>query len=501
MNKLLLTLALLLSNLAQATEPANAQAESTTASTSQKQTVSKATLKKDKPAAVKTIDLKTAYKREYAFLDAQKRELHKRLRNFKKKAANDERKLINKIDNLERGSVTRSETIDQVSAELNSAEQKNMTGIERNEALLMTYSQAESTLKKYNIETDTKVNYTLGTDQEKVSFLFAKALGLVKQLGELRKTEGKFFLNSGKEVEGNIVLLGNIAAFGISSEGSGALVPAGAGNLKLWREPAEQIALAFDENEQPEQLKLFLFESREQAIEETPEKTWLSVIESGGVIGWIIVALGGLALILILVRIYLLFSNSSDTQKLTRQITQHLQNNEMQQAKQICQLGSCAITRVMESTLRHIKDDRDHMEDIISEAILQESSVLNRFGTSILVIASVSPLLGLLGTVTGMISTFDIITEFGTGDPKLLSGGISIALVTTELGLIVAIPTLLFGSLLSAWSENIKLDMEVAALQITNTLLSSSEQGKVIVDMNIADGLNDPLMVAAAKTA
>jgi len=97
---------------------------------------------------------------------------------------------------------------------------------------------------------------------------------------------------------------------------------------------------------------------------------------------------------------------------------------------------------------------------------------LNRFGSLILVVANVAPLLGLLGTVTGMISTFDIITEFGTGDPKLLSEGISIALVTTEVGLAVAIPTLLFGNILSGWAERIKDDMEKAALRAINTYQS-----------------------------
>lgn len=115
------------------------------------------------------------------------------------------------------------------------------------------------------------------------------------------------------------------------------------------------------------------------------------------------------------------------------------------------------------------------MEDIITEAILQESSILNKFSSTILVIAAVSPLLGLLGTVTGMIETFDIITEFGTGDPKLLSGGISVALVTTELGLIVAIPILLLGTLLASWSESIKLEMERVALKVTNIILSMPE--------------------------
>ena len=117
-----------------------------------------------------------------------------------------------------------------------------------------------------------------------------------------------------------------------------------------------------------------------------------------------------------------------------------------------------------------------------------------RFGSAILVIASVSPLLGLLGTVTGMISTFDVITEFGTGDPKLLSGGISIALVTTKLGLIIAIPALLVGSLLSAWARNIKRDMEHAALRVTNEFLGKPEREQLACfeDSDTALASNNP---------
>ena len=138
-------------------------------------------------------------------------------------------------------------------------------------------------------------------------------------------------------------------------------------------------------------------------------------------------------------------------------------------ALEACKKRKGSTSRVVSAALRNLDRDREHLEDIISEAILHESSHLNRFGSMIMVIAAVAPLLGLLGTVTGMISTFDIITEFGTGDPKLLSGGISIALITTEVGLAVAIPALLFGNLLSGWAEGIKDDMEKAALRIINT--------------------------------
>ena len=100
---------------------------------------------------------------------------------------------------------------------------------------------------------------------------------------------------------------------------------------------------------------------------------------------------------------------------------------------------------------------------------MNESSKIDRFGSVILVIAAVSPLLGLLGTVTGMIGTFDIITEFGTGDPKLLSSGISEALITTKYGLIVAIPLLLLGNVLSGWGLRTKNHLEQAALHMINT--------------------------------
>jgi len=249
------------------------------------------------------------------------------------------------------------------------------------------------------------------------------------------------------------------------------LVPAGGGEFKIWKEPSADSAIALSKNQQPEMLQLFIFESRTQAIDEMAEKTVIEIVQSGGIIGWVIVGLGGLTLLMVLVRIYLLRANSSNTYQLSDQVIQQVIAGDLEAAKKSCEASSAAITRVLSNTLRHLKDDRDHMESVVHEAILRESSVLDRFGSAILVIASVSPLLGLLGTVTGMIATFDVITEFGTGDPKLLSGGISIALVTTKLGLIVAIPALLVGSVLSSWSRNIKRDMEHAALRVTNAFL------------------------------
>lgn len=468
LNRLIIVLLLAGAGVAYAEQQQSAAPATQTQVTATKDGAAASSGKPDNKATA--VDMETAYKREFAFLEAQKRELKQRLDAYKSKAAAEESKLDQKIGRLEQSSVDNAAEIDNLEAQLAEAERTAAALDERSEVLEMTFSQAETTLENYGVTTD-KVPESQQSDDQKLKYLFAEALGLVRRLGDMRTETGKFYLRDGKETQGKIVKLGNIAAFGVSEQGNGALAPAGGDNMKLWKEPTADVARQLAANTQPDLLKIFLYESHNKAIDERPEKTWLSIIESGGIIGWVIVVLGGIGLLLILIRCYLLYMNSKNNKKITEQVVDLVAKGDLQQAKQVCSKESCAITRVLSSTLRHLKDDRDHMDDIVSEAILNESGPINRYGAAILVIASVAPLLGLLGTVTGMISTFDIITEFGTGDPKLLSSGISVALVTTELGLIVAIPTLMCGSLLTAWASDIKRDMEKSTLTITNAVL------------------------------
>jgi len=103
----------------------------------------------------------------------------------------------------------------------------------------------------------------------------------------------------------------------------------------------------------------------------------------------------------------------------------------------------------------------------LEEALLRELPGIRRGLPLLAVLAGIAPLLGLLGTVAGMIETFQAITLFGTGDPKLLSSGISQALVTTELGLVVAIPLVLLRSLIATRSNALIqiLDEQSSALK------------------------------------
>ena len=109
-----------------------------------------------------------------------------------------------------------------------------------------------------------------------------------------------------------------------------------------------------------------------------------------------------------------------------------------------------------------------NLEEILFEKILSAQPTLERFLPFMALTAASAPLLGLLGTVTGMIKTFTLITIFGTGDAKSLSSGISEALVTTELGLIVAIPSLILHGLLSRMAKQKVGDLEQISVSFIN---------------------------------
>ncbi|MBT1450391.1 MotA/TolQ/ExbB proton channel family protein [Glaciecola sp. XM2] len=163
-------------------------------------------------------------------------------------------------------------------------------------------------------------------------------------------------------------------------------------------------------------------------------------VEQGGLVGYIILIVGAIGLALALERF---FSLAVIRAKVNRQLKSDTfkDNNP---------LG-----RIMMVKDKYPNADTESLELHLTEAILGEVPKLSRFLTIIKIISVVAPLMGLLGTVTGMINTFQAITLFGTGDPKLMAGGISQALVTTVLGLVVAIPTTLLYAMLNTRSKNI----------------------------------------------
>ena len=213
---------------------------------------------------------------------------------------------------------------------------------------------------------------------------------------------------------------------------------------------------------------MYLYEDLDELAEVTSGQTFAETIEGGGVIGIVILIIGVASLLLIILRSVFLSrigrSDKAGVEKTFAAVKQGNLDGALAEAKKL----PGAMGRVLTSTVYGLKVDPENIEDVISESVLNEQPTLDRFRSAISVFAAVAPLLGLLGTVTGMISTFDVITQFGTGDPQLLSGGISEALITTELGLAVAIPTLLIGNLLASWADRITSNLEVSALRMVN---------------------------------
>ena len=181
-------------------------------------------------------------------------------------------------------------------------------------------------------------------------------------------------------------------------------------------------------------------------------------VEQGGFIGYVIIILGAIGMILALERIMFLIIT-------TRKVSDQMR---LQEVKRDNPLG-----RIMLTYEQHKKLPLESLELKLGEAILRERGPLEKHLTMIKIISVIAPLLGLLGTVTGMINTFQTITLFGTGDPKLMAGGISQALVTTVLGLSVAIPVVFFHTLASTRSKAV---ISVLEEQSTGLVAEKAEQ-------------------------
>ncbi len=197
-------------------------------------------------------------------------------------------------------------------------------------------------------------------------------------------------------------------------------------------------------------------------------------LRAGGPIVWPIGLIALAALFIVVHKIYFLNRVHSNTGKYMTQVNRLGEQGKWEKAEELVKARRdkrSPVNNVIEAGLSARKQDRETLESVLQESILRELPVVERGLSVLAVLGAVAPLLGLLGTVTGMIDTFRVITLFGTGDPKLMSGGISEALVTTELGLAVAIPIMLLHTILSRRAEKIIGDMEEKAVALTNIIL------------------------------
>ncbi len=204
------------------------------------------------------------------------------------------------------------------------------------------------------------------------------------------------------------------------------------------------------------------------------------IIRAGGPLMWPILLCSVVAVAIVVERLWTLSPRRVNPAELTDKIwklvqTRTLTDRHVEALEQNSPLG-----RVLASGLANRDRGRDIMKEVIEDTGRHVVHELERFLDALGTIAAVTPLLGLLGTVTGMISAFEAITVEGVGDPQVLSGGIGEALITTATGLIVAIPALIAHRYLRGRVDRLVIDMEKEAMKLVQAYdrLQASGAGK-----------------------
>jgi biopolymer transport protein ExbB len=203
---------------------------------------------------------------------------------------------------------------------------------------------------------------------------------------------------------------------------------------------------------------------------EATRETFLEHVQKGGPIMYPIFALAGLALLVALYK----WISMTLVPKPSRKRVEALLDSAAEQDVEAAEGEAVAIRgptgRMLRAGVEHMRQPRELIEEVMYETVLTTRLKLQGLLPFIAICAASAPLLGLLGTVTGIINTFKLITVFGSGDVKSLSGGISEALITTKFGLIVAIPSLLLHAFLSRKARGIVDRMERTALSFLNAV-------------------------------
>ncbi|MBU1567792.1 MAG: MotA/TolQ/ExbB proton channel family protein [Proteobacteria bacterium] len=290
--------------------------------------------------------------------------------------------------------------------------------------------------------------------------------------GTVRLTRGQIVDRTGNSVEADILVLGNFTAAYRLGEEVGFLnySPAGRKLFALSRLPS---------GDQQKQLRDYMA-GRSDAVpidisrggalgQLTRTPNLWQQIESGGPLVWPILAILIVAIVIVLERAFFLLRNRLDADAFCAKVeTLAGEGNWQSCAAECARLPGKPVARVIAAGLAYCEMQREAMENALQEAILKEIPPMERFLSTLGMLAAIAPLLGLLGTVTGMIDTFHIITQYGTGDPRMMSGGISVALVTTMLGLSVAIPIMLVHTLLNRAVDNRIAQLEEKAVGLVN---------------------------------
>ena len=203
----------------------------------------------------------------------------------------------------------------------------------------------------------------------------------------------------------------------------------------------------------------------------------LEIVQAGGWLMVPIIACSVIAVAIVLERLWTLQTRRVIPAQLTSQVWDWVQKNELDPQRIQVVHQSSPLGQVLATGLAYRHSPREVLKESIEDAGRHAAHDLERYLNPLGTIAAVSPLLGLLGTVSGMIRAFTAITVQGVGNPTVLAGGISEALITTAAGLAVAIPSLIAYRFLRARVDALVIQIEKEAIRFIEALLQQQRAG------------------------
>ncbi len=199
-------------------------------------------------------------------------------------------------------------------------------------------------------------------------------------------------------------------------------------------------------------------------------------LQQGGVVMIPLLLIGVGCVFIIVLRALALRRMEIDVNTPLDTIIGALRKNDAETARTTADTLAAPWQPVLADAVAHREADRVYLEEILMDRIVMQRPMVTKYLGALAICAAAAPLLGLLGTVTGMIHTFQLITVFGTGDARSLSGGISEALITTQTGLIIAVPALLAHAYLMRRARNVLSGLEQAAIRFVRSLDTEESQ-------------------------
>ena len=210
------------------------------------------------------------------------------------------------------------------------------------------------------------------------------------------------------------------------------------------------------------------------AITDTKELTWTEEFQAffkkGGIVMYPLALVAIFALLLCLERFLVLSYRGHLSRRFIKKLGKLVKETKYEDAANLCLKKETSLSMVLFAVLNRARETREDAERSLQEALLREQPKLDRRMGLLAAMGTIAPLLGLLGTVTGIITLFTVITEVGTNDARVLAGGISEALVTTETGLVIAIPVMILHGLLSEKIEKVTSEMYVQSTALMNRI-------------------------------